>query len=103
MGSRAPPGDAAAEAFLNAQLDEIFGGSFSAVIAYEFKKRHSSSLYRTLMRGEAEARTSLLGIFRSDRAVSLIFYALIMKLRESRQLPESAVLLGMLENHSPRP
>ena len=89
--------DRQVEVFLNEKLDSIFGDTFSAVIAHEFKERYSSSLYETIRVGPTETRAALRSIFVSERAVSVILYALLESLRDASEKSESTVLLSLLE------
>ncbi len=90
--------DREVEAFLNAELDNIFGATFSAVIAHELRERYSSTLYETFRSGPAETRAALKSIFVSQRAVSVILRTLLENVRDAESTSEGATLLPLLES-----
>ena len=91
------------ERLLHLELDRTFGSSFSSVLDYEFRRRISKSLYESLCNGPEGAKRTLKDIFRSERAVYLIFRALAHGLRNARESPEGRELLSMVESALRRP
>ena len=85
------------ERLLDMELDRIFGNSFSSVLDYEFRRRASKSLYESLRNGPAGAKETLRDIFKSERAVYLIFRALAQGLRSGVEGPEGRELLSLVE------
>ena len=88
-------------AFLDSQLNKIFGPSFAPVVEFETTKELGLSLYEAFRAHPSQAVDVLLKIFKREEAVRLILDRLTERLATMPASPQSGALLGLFEQLRP--
>jgi len=88
-------------AFLDLQLNKIFGPSFAPVVEFETSRELGMSLYEAFRTHPSQAVDVLVKIFKRDEAVKLILDRLTERLAQMQASPQSSALLVMFEQLRP--
>jgi len=88
-------------AFLDFQLNKIFGPSFAPVVEFETNRELGVSLYEAFRAHPSQAVEVLVGIFKREEAVRLILDRLTERLGKMQASPQSTELLAMFERLRP--
>ena len=88
-------------AFLDFQLNKIFGPSFAPVVEFETNRELGVSLYEAFRAHPSQAVEVLVGIFKREEAVRLILDRLTERLGQMQASPQSTELLAMFERLRP--
>ena len=88
-------------AYLDFQLNKIFGPSFAPVVEFETNRELGVSLYEAFRAHPSQAVNVLVRIFKREEAVRLILDRLTERLGQLQASPQSSELLGIFERLRP--
>jgi hypothetical protein len=88
-------------AYLDFQLNKIFGPSFAPVVEFETNRELGVSLYEAFRTHPTQAIDVLVRIFKREEAVKLILDRLTERLGQMQASPQSTELLGIFGRLQP--